>query len=42
MQEFLLKVDSNEKWGGKEIIIEIQSEIVAIEGYLHFECVIFV
>jgi hypothetical protein len=30
------------RWVGKEIIIEIQSEIVAIEGYLQFECVIFV
>jgi hypothetical protein len=25
------------RWVGKEIIIEIQSEIVAIEGYLQFE-----
>ena len=30
------------RWVGKEIIIEIQSEIVAIEGYLQFERVIFV
>ncbi len=30
------------RWVGKEIIIEIQSEIVAIEGYLQFEHVIFV
>jgi hypothetical protein len=30
------------RWVGKEIIIKIQSEIVAIEGYLQFERVIFV
>ncbi len=30
------------RWVGKEIIIEIQSEVVAIEGYLQFERVIFV
>ncbi len=29
-------------WFGKEIIIEIRFEIVAIEGYLQFEHVIFV
>jgi hypothetical protein len=30
------------RWVGKDIIIENQSEIVAIEGYLQFERVIFV
>jgi hypothetical protein len=29
-------------WVGKEIIIEIQPEIVAIEGYLQIEHVFFV
>ncbi len=34
-----LKVDSKKKiwWARKESIIKIQSEIVAIEGYLQFE-----
>ncbi len=44
MHSHILKVDSNEKlgaWVGKEGIIEIQSEIVGIEGYLQFERVFF-
>ncbi len=27
---------------GKETVIELQSGIVAIEGYMKFECVVFV
>ncbi len=36
---FFLKVDGNEKWGGREVI-QVLYGIVAIEGYFKFERVV--
>ncbi len=38
---FPLKVDSNENRVGKETIIELQSGIAAVKGYLQIERVVF-